>query len=49
VAFLSDVSVWWHLPGVITIVPVLAIGLYIADVIPTLLRRLKGKEFKPGP
>lgn len=48
-AFLLGLPYIWSPVAYAAVTSIATIGLYIAYVTPTLLRRLKGDEFQPGP
>ncbi len=48
-AFVLGVPYLWSTTAYAAITSIATIGLYIAYVIPTLLRRLTGDRFQPGP
>jgi amino acid permease (GABA permease) len=48
-AFILGVPYLWSPVAYAAVTSIAVIGLYIAYVIPTLLRRLAGDSFKPGP
>jgi amino acid permease (GABA permease) len=48
-AFVLGVPYKWSPTAYAAVTSIATIGLYIAYIIPTLLRRLAGDDFKPGP
>jgi amino acid permease (GABA permease) len=48
-AFILAIPSMWSSVAYGAVISIAVIGLYIAYVIPTLLRRLRGNEFTPGP
>ncbi len=48
-AFILAIPSMWSSVAYGAVISIAVIGLYIAYVIPTLLRRLRGSEFTPGP
>ncbi|MFC9694826.1 amino acid permease [Kribbella sp. NPDC056951] len=48
-AFLLGLPYLWNATAYAAVTSIAVIGLYIAYVLPTLLRLVQGKNFKPGP